>query len=72
LILPPRPLELPSILTIPVWSSPVEQSYLTTGTSTGDDGQTTTHHGYNVTTIIIEVTFPESEPPFLPTLNAIY
>ncbi|KAF7715037.1 Glucan endo-1,3-alpha-glucosidase [Penicillium ucsense] len=59
IILPPIPLETPSIIEIPPWVIPVEQSRTRTRTSTGEDGTTTTYHGYNVTTITITVTIPD-------------
>lgn len=58
LIMPPLQLDSPSVISIPPWESPVEQSYLTTRTTTYDDGVVETYHGYAVATTTITLSFP--------------
>ncbi|RHZ43443.1 glycoside hydrolase family 71 protein [Aspergillus thermomutatus] len=60
LIMPPLPLASPSTISIPPWSTPVEQSYWTTRTTTDNDGSTTTYHGYEIATTTITILFPTS------------
>ena len=58
LIMPPLQLASPSVISIPPWESPVEQSYLTTRTTTYDDGVVETYNGYAVATTTITISFP--------------
>ncbi|KAL4903113.1 hypothetical protein BDW74DRAFT_179984 [Aspergillus multicolor] len=60
LILPPLPLDAPSTISIPPWSTPVTQSYLTTRTTTDPDGITSTILGFEQTTTTITLSFPTS------------
>lgn len=62
IILPPLPLDSPSTLKVPEWTTPITQSYLTTRTSTDAEGITTTYRGYKKTTLYATVSFPECKP----------
>ncbi|CDM36417.1 CAZyme family GH71 and CBM24 [Penicillium roqueforti] len=74
LIMPPLQLASPSVISIPPWESPVEQSYLTTRTTTYDDGVVETYNGYAVATTTITISFPPSVVTEIPvwgvTINA--
>ncbi|KAJ6163702.1 hypothetical protein N7497_003681 [Penicillium chrysogenum] len=61
IILPPLPLDSPSTLKVPEWTTPITQSYLTTRTSTDAEGITTTYRGYKKTTLTTTTLTP---PPY--------
>ncbi|KAF7164009.1 hypothetical protein CNMCM5623_008648 [Aspergillus felis] len=58
LVLPPLPLDAPSTISIPPWSTPVTRKHATISTTTFEDGRTTTYDGYDVTTTTIILNFP--------------
>ncbi|KAL4883403.1 glycosyl hydrolase family 71-domain-containing protein [Aspergillus karnatakaensis] len=60
LILPPLPLDSPSTIFIPPWTTPITQSHLTTRTTTDVYGITTTYLGYKMATTNITLSFPTS------------
>ncbi|KAL4911468.1 hypothetical protein BDW74DRAFT_164932 [Aspergillus multicolor] len=61
LIMPPLPLDTPTTISIHPWSTPIRQSYLTTRTTTYEDGVTETYHGYRETVTTITFSFPTSD-----------
>jgi hypothetical protein len=61
LVLPPLPLDAPSTISIPPWSTPVTRKHATISTTTFEDGRTTTYDGYDVTTTTIILNFPTSK-----------
>ncbi|CAI7617308.1 unnamed protein product [Penicillium viridicatum] len=58
LILPPMPVHSPSVISIPPWTAPLIQSYLTTKTSTDNKGSTVTYPEWEKTTVTAFVSFP--------------
>ncbi|KAJ9367746.1 CAZyme family GH71 and CBM24 [Paecilomyces variotii] len=58
LILPPLPLDVPTTIGVPNWTTPIQQSHMRTRTTTDGDGVTTTYHGYDVRTVDVVISFP--------------